>query len=519
MKVNERGSTLVLVLIVILVFSILGVSLMGNAVSERKRVDVTEADTQARVLAQSGLDYFETQFKTFAKDREFTFDELKTYFQDYNAATGIMPEGITLLVEWDGFDEIVVTSKGTEGSNEKDLVGHYRLGFDIDIDTPSREIADFNDANTEAVNFSNDSLLGLGLGPVLNLDLVQANLPDSLDDETFYVVPDDYPLIQVQADLLGLIKIADINFGDFTMYKNKKYIAVRKDSLLGVKLLNNLETKRGAVEVNLLNYTTDKNVNVLINGYTEYFNLLGLDGLLKLLKFLHLDELLHLDKVLELVGELTTISGHKDIDFGKFAVFGNVIIQQNKGGILGIGNDNAGKRCFVFDEGLYVSKSIIIGGKQKSSSQISKLLLRGDMVAKGELPKEQAPTEPNTALVISHVDLEIGDYHEHENKKVSNFYSHGDVLIKNANIRMKNDKYDFGVLTKDKMTIEECGSLNGLFYAEDGIEIKTNGKDLHINGALIGGYTVDDPSKLHYNIDYKYLDKLTNVTLTLKEGK
>jgi len=55
---NERGSTLVLVLIVLLVFSVLGLSLVGNAMSERTRVHTTELDGQARVLAQSGFNLF-----------------------------------------------------------------------------------------------------------------------------------------------------------------------------------------------------------------------------------------------------------------------------------------------------------------------------------------------------------------------------------------------------------------------------------------------------------------------------
>lgn len=529
MKVNERGSTLVLVLIVILVFSILGVSIMGNAVNERKRVDLTEADGRARVLAQSGLNYFESQFKTYAKpDRVFTMNELKEYFEKYSAPDGNFSENVNLDMIWDDLNDIVVTSKGTEGSIEKSITGHYRLGFDID--KPTREIADFTAEGTQAVNFANESVLGLNLLNILGADLLQADLLSFGDDKTFYAVPDDDSILQVELGLLGLLKVADISFGEFTHYRDTNYIAVRKSSVLGLQLLG--DKQKNAVALNLLDYEANKDINVLINGYTEYVNLLDLDGLFRLLNLLGLDRLLNLlglNYVLGLLDSLTTIPDYKDIEFQKFAVFGNVLIQQNKGGILGIGNDNEGPRRFTFDDGLYVSRSIAIGGRQSSNSH---LMLRGDMVAREN-------------LIISFADLIIGDRDEDglaAEDKASNLYVHGDVHIKNASIQMKNDEYDFGILSKGKMTIENekdtkgCGELNGLFYAKNGIDIKTNNKKIVINGGLIGDITVDgvlyDQSNrepianggykmgnLEYYPKEEYMDKLKDVTLTLKESK
>lgn len=496
MKVNERGSTLVLVLIVILVFSILGVSLMGSAVSERKRVDITETDAQARVLAQSGLDYFESQFKTFAEGKVFTTEELKTYFKNHNALGGNIPDGVTLSMEWDDFNNIVVTSKGKAGQNEKTLTAHYRLGFNID--EPTYDIADFSKEEAIAANFANEKLVGLGLG----LAHIGLATPRG-DDEEFYVVPNNEI---VKVELVG--GLLDLNAGaGFDNYKNSNFIASREGGVADINLLGG--NQNALVKLNLLKYETAKDTNVLINGYQGY---------LKLLWFID-------------------AAAYQDIEFQKFAVFGNVHIQQDRDGttLLSI-RDNNGRRRFTFDEGLYVSRSLVIGGYKFANKwgAISKLMLRGDMVAKED-------------LIISYADLKIGDNDEREkkltdNQKVSRLYVHGDVLIKDASIKMNNDQYDFGILTKGKMTIknesdtEGCGELNGLFYAEDGIDIKTNGKKIVINGGLIGDITVDGVpynesnrgeieegkytmGNLEYYPKEEYMDKLEHVKLTLKESK
>ena len=62
---DERGGSLIYVLLMILVFSILGMAIMAGTVSESKRTEMTESEMQAQHLALNGLTYFETAFKAY----------------------------------------------------------------------------------------------------------------------------------------------------------------------------------------------------------------------------------------------------------------------------------------------------------------------------------------------------------------------------------------------------------------------------------------------------------------------
>lgn len=482
-KLNERGSTLVLVLIVILVFSVLGVALMGNAVNERKRVDATEVDGQARVLAQTGIDYFETQFDKFLESTPiFTSNQLFGFFDSYNETwDNNLLEGVTLTVERDGFD-VKVTSRGSVESKAKTLTAHYRIGFDID--KPTYEIADFTEEGTVATNFADDKVLGLNLG-LLGLGL----LNPTGNDQKFYHVPAD-EIISVK--LLGPILGVGISGDGFKTYKDRNVIATREFTVLGLDLLGG--TLSRLVALNVLGLQNNDDTNVLINGCTTYLTLLGIE-----------------------------INSYSDIEFKKFAVIGNTLIQQDRDGSSWLSTkDNNERRRFTFNEGLFVNRSLIIGGEQDRKGNpdkwgnFSQLMLRGDMVAMEN-------------LTIAYADVMIGDDDDkevgfEEDDYVTNLYVHGDVHIHHAGISLKNNKYDLGIYTKGKITLENytggsnSNTFNGLFYAENGIEIKTHGQDMYINGGLAGNVTVDYPNKLHYNVAPEYMDKIENIKFYLKES-
>lgn len=498
---NERGSTLVLVLVVLLVFSVLGLSVVGNAMSERKRVDSTELDGQARVLAQSGLAYFETQFEKFVENNaevlniDYLFDFIDN-FSEQPKATSL--EGVSLGVKREGMD-IEVTSLGTADSRTKKLTARYRIGFDID--KPTEEIADFTEEGTVATNFADDKVLGLNLG-LLGLGL----LNPSGNDQKFYTVPPD-DIISVK--LLGPILGLGLSGDGFKIYRQKNVIATRQFTVLGVDLLGG--TLSRLVSLNVLGLRDNEDTNVLINGHSNILTLLGIQ-----------------------------INKYSDIEFKKFAVIGNALIQQDRDGSswASIPKDNKDRRRFTFDEGLYVNRSLVIGGPHdrigtpKKYGDYSQLMLRGNMVVMDN-------------LTISYVDLEIGDKNGKESgfteeDFISNIYVHGDAHIHNACIKPKNTRYQFGILAKGKITFEnysDCNTYYGLFYSEEGIDIKTNGRPMTINGGLVGNVTVDglpftrengrtyDPQNMRYkmgnltyNVDPRYMEKLKNVKLILLES-
>lgn len=455
MKLNERGATLEIVLLVILIFSILGIALMGSVVNENKQVNVTESDVQARYLAENGLIYFEQDFNNYIKNTDAVSLNIGSFLNTYSNFKSVgeagNPDETKVKAVMDNNNNITVTSIGTADSITKTLVGHYKLSYDDIIKAPSFDMMKFDSSGTIAVDFSQTHLAKVGLLDLVNLNVL--NLSGS--DQDFYLVPSDNA---VSIGLLG--PVLGINLGgNFDTMKNYRVIAISKNSLLTANLLN-------VATIDLLSYQNVDDVNVLINGKIP-----GIDiGLLGV-----------------------NLDTFKDIEFKKLAVMGNAIIQQ-------AGEDTAPYRNFTFNEGLYVNKSLVIGG----SSNVSTLHLSGNMVAMQDF------TIDNAALTFS------GN---------SNLYVWGNATIENSTINIGNgsSQNNFGLLAAGNITIDNNKANNvykGLFYSQSRIEIKTNDKPMTIDGGLIGNYTVDYPNMLTVINDPQYLSQfnLTDIQL-IPEGR
>lgn len=483
MKLNEQGATLVLVLLAFLVFSVIGMALLGNTIGERKRIVGTELAIQARNLAQNGFTYFENDFAAYMNKTDATQTNFDDFFKNYvdwvSVGSKSKPEETKIKVRLLNNNNIEVYSTGTANSKKVTLKGYYHLSYDID--GPSYEIADFNRDGTIATNFANFNVLNVGLKHIIDLSLIHPRG----NDRRFYQVPTDKIF---DVNLLG--PILGFNFGNgdrFRTMRESRVIATRKGTILGVNLLGNKESS--LVRLSVLELKENEDTNVLINGGFTTFNLLGLK-----------------------------VNEYRDIDFKKFAVVGNALIQQNRVGNKWV-RDTHDPRRFSFAEGLYVNRSLVIGGVQGGDTpaskweNYSKLMLRGDMV-----------TMEN--LLITDVDLEFGDNETNENKLsdedfISNIYVHGDAEIKNACIRMKNENYQFGLFVKGKLTIENntikdgCNIFPGYYYAEKGIEIITNNEPMTIIGGLCGDVHVDNPHMLTIEENHEYGKvKYMNMQLT-----
>lgn len=471
MKLNEKGASLTIVLLVIVAFSILGLSLMGSVVNENKRVSVTESDVQARNLAESGLTYFETEFKRYIDKTDVSavninnYDTFLSNYKDWkNVGDNSNPEETKIKAKLENGNIVTVTSKGKSGSFEKTIVGHYKISFDFKNEI--QPISIFPDGR--AIDFSKLDLVGLNLLNLLSVDLL-----NFMGNASFYYpVPNDDIL---DVNLLG--PVLDLNIGDtFKTMEENRVIATREGRILSADLL---KTQKGSiVDIDVLKYKDEKDTNVIINGAYEPLKLLFLP-----------------------------FKGYKNIDFKKLAVMGNAIIQQDRHGFL-FTKDYDSQRRFTFVEGLYVNKSLLIGSNWDDAGTV---MLRGNM-----------DVEQN--LAINHVNLKIGDNSENEKKLkpedyISNIYvPNGNVRIKEACIDVKNTNYFFRVLTPGKITFEnnsKCSTFTGLYYAENGIEIKTNGQPMTIKGGLAGYVTVDYPEKLTIIPDSRNFDKVTPVNIKL----
>jgi hypothetical protein len=487
MKLNERGSSLVNVLLVIIVFSVLGFALMGNVLSENKRTNTTEANMQARYLAESGLTYFEADFRHFIKNPpKETIDfqglpkDLNDFFLNKYLDDGEVvqtePEKITVMVEWvdksgiriTNFDKsyikdkindlrIKVTSIGTIGSNTETLIAYYKPG--IDIDKYTARFPDFT-VDGLAVDFAKKNALGLELLSLLNVEVIDTKG----DDETFYVVP-SHSLIGVSA-LDDLISVNLLEANRFKMMEQNSVIATRQGRLVGVDL--NLDIFSGMrtaqLKINVLKLRDSYDTNVLIDGsYDQGIKILGID---------------------------LTEKKYKDINFKKLAVLGNVIIKQDRVADGSKDFDSENLRSFAFQNGLYVNRSLAIGGKETGlkGNQVYKgngnLGLKGNMLIMDDL-----------YISDTNVLFGAGDNSLPSHERYSNLYVYGDVTIKETACVNKGNPVR--IFSKGKITIEnnggyseQCNEYNGLFYAEKGIEINTKGKKMKIRGRLIGDVKV-----------------------------
>lgn len=490
---NERGSTLVLALLIILVLSVLGISLMGNVVNENKRTNATESEVQARFQAKNGIVYFEAAFKKYIEENKPDITHIISYIND-NYKDGVViqdsksankPEKTKITAEYyKENNEVIVTSVATVGSSKKMLVGHYELEVEKDLDKPIFTIGDFSN-DGKAVDFTDLSLAGIDLS-LLNLKLFDIKGPD----KKFYRVPDDEVL-----DLNILGPILNLGFGNgerFRTFEKNRVIATRSSDAVGLELFDFERDKGADVSVNLINYGKMENTNVLIDGGYVEVEILGIRK-----------------------------NGYRDIDFLKFGAMGNAIIQQDRYGTKGLTADNSSQRRFTFKEGLYVKENLTIGGDQgkeglaTSVDKYSNLMLRGNIGVMGNLD-------------FTDTNLVIGDSNENQatlkpEEFISNIYVKGDVVIQNSCIRPKNNDYDFRLFSDGTITIHEnkldpkCNNLKGLFYAKDGFQI-VGDKPITINGGAFSKFK--KPNNLIVNTDPKYLETETYSNVTLKvKGK
>jgi len=443
------------------IFTVLGLSLMVQVVNESNLSVHSEKEMQARNLAESGLIYFEKDILKHIKEESPSLEEINSFIEDYtkdvigddSTSEQAKITKVTKINEVEN-NIIEVHSLGKVDTVETILIGKYQLIDHVDIDDKTQELADFTKEGTVAIDFSKFSVLNIGLGGLLSLDLINVRGGDS----RFYTVPDDDV---VNVNVLG--PILDISIGDgerFNTMEETPVIASRKGAITRLNILEG-NNERAIVSVNLFNYGGENDTNVSINGYFESFVFLGLP-----------------------VG-----AGYRDIDFQQFAVLGNANIQQDKKGIR---KDNEDRRYFSFRDGLYVNRSLIIGDEQHARSNLG---LAGEMVAMDDLG-------------IINADIEVGAKDdgkysiENPDGGSMDVYVHGDVHIRDSCIHLK-EGYDFRIFTKGKIIFEnktDCSNYPGLYYAEGGVEFKTKGHNMTIDGTILA-----DANKI--KIDYE--DKLT----------
>lgn len=273
MLYNQNGSTLIQALLVILIFSILGVSLIGNVVGENKRVNKTDAKVQSRNLVRDGLTYFEADFKNRAKSKGYidlyhflyvTSDGKPSYSagkvvkiegEDIKIKAEIVPPSLKQSAASDAFT-IKVTSQiiDSEKYEEDSLHAYYTVDFDVDFKTAAATLGDFSqatelDVSKALINLKNLSLTKLGLGALighLNLEkTISLSLLPYGSYQDYYPIPDDKLLGGLIStggiDLLNIINLQGSG-NTFNYLKDVEAVTVRNTSLIKADVdTNNLE--------------------------------------------------------------------------------------------------------------------------------------------------------------------------------------------------------------------------------------------------------------------------------------
>ncbi|WP_045523454.1 type II secretion system protein [Neobacillus niacini] len=130
---NERGMTLVIVLLTITVFSVLGLAVMSASVTNVKQVKKAETDIQTVDAAEMGVQYYNTLLKDFFHEQiALKKGEIKTLIQnDYVNKIPLTDEKIEEY-------EKKLGDKLIEAFNSSILFPAFGTALSKDIDVPSK---------------------------------------------------------------------------------------------------------------------------------------------------------------------------------------------------------------------------------------------------------------------------------------------------------------------------------------------------------------------------------------------
>lgn len=481
---NEKGSTLVLILVVIMIFSVLGVSLMSQVGNENKLTVKSEKEMQARNLAESGLTYFEKDYQENLTDiasilEKYDEEKKREPVIDTNSEKAIIEK---VEIEDKGKNIIKVTSKGiVDNDEEVTVIGTYKVPEIVEERTI--ELAKFESAFPKDFTGDRNCVLCIG-SDVLGLGLI--DIPHS---EEFYPVPDDSVL---ESDILfGLLgfSIGKGDRFDWIEAKGFEALAVKDDSAALAKARLGKE-ENPLLSLDLLDFNKEEeNINVVINGGFKNFEFLWF---LKSYRYNH-------------------------IYFQKLAVVGNVLIQQR---LKGMDTDDNDRRYFTFNEGLYVNRNLIIGGDQ--DGEISSLGLLGDMVVMEDLVISDANIKADARhTCTSNTETDDCKYLlDTPEDHLLNIHVHGDVTIENSCFSVKDGNYNIRIITNGKITFKDlngCTSYPGFFYAEDGVVFQEGESILSDQtGEKKYGYLDYDNKQIIDNTEYENIYSLTPLGREIK---
>jgi hypothetical protein len=149
---NQNGSALLLVLLIVVIFSVLGLSLISSTVNGSIRNEVREADTLATYQAEKGLEHFQNHLEKYLASvkeipdltPEMAKDAINQFINEYNTeeqfiqSQGLASVRITNTTQLDPFTyQIDVLSTGIDSNRNKEKEVTYTYTIQI-INAPDQ---------------------------------------------------------------------------------------------------------------------------------------------------------------------------------------------------------------------------------------------------------------------------------------------------------------------------------------------------------------------------------------------
>jgi uncharacterized protein YsxB (DUF464 family) len=164
---NEKGNTLIIVLMMVLIFTVSGLSLLTTTMNGFKRTAISEADIQATELAEKGIDfltgYLETETKPLVNLPVSEFEkELDRILQEYSEEVTLdAPENQELKVKIYGkrplfpdtdnlTNEMKLYSKAEVNERTKVVITTIHLGAQKVPDALKYAVGSYNPCKNEA---------------------------------------------------------------------------------------------------------------------------------------------------------------------------------------------------------------------------------------------------------------------------------------------------------------------------------------------------------------------------------
>ncbi len=131
---NERGGTLVMVLLLVIVFTIVGIGLLTMNISASKQFDKKEEQVQARHLAEMGILHYQAAVDEAVRAYNISYDTeaATSSFEDYMSGLLQMANGVRVGEQTANTGKYIVTGEGNgilDSSSEKIVFAVTSEGF------------------------------------------------------------------------------------------------------------------------------------------------------------------------------------------------------------------------------------------------------------------------------------------------------------------------------------------------------------------------------------------------------